>query len=143
MAYVCSDEQGLSPIKNLKVFDVVATPSFLITSSPTELGVARQDNKVRNPRNISVTATAQITQNGVDATTAPDEDGWQEYFCKDRDKVFSVVDASEKVYKGLSVESFKCSHSTQTPDLYDIQIEFVEILDTGEILRSSAAEDEA
>lgn len=143
MAYVCRDEEGLSPIKNLKVFDVVATPSFQITSSPTELGVARQDNKVRNPRKISVTATAKITQNGVGATTAPDADGWQEYFCKDRDKIFSVVDASEKVYKGLSVESFKCSHSTQTPDLYDIQIEFLEILDAGEIFDSNSADSEA
>ena len=133
-AYVYRDEDGLNPIKNLKVFDVQATPSFHVSSSPTELGVARQDNKVRNPGKVSVTAVAKITQNGVDATTAPDADGWQEYFCKDRDKVWSVRDTTEKLYKGLTVENFKCAHSSQTPDLYDIQIDFIEILDAGEIL---------
>lgn len=118
LTYVCRDGRGNTRVDPLFVFRVESHRRYSVTSNPTELGIVRQDNKVVQPRMVTVSAFAY--RNG------PSEyNDWEEYFTSF--EVFSVID-NGIVYNDLTLVSIKTRHDSEVPDLIAIDIEFEELL---------------
>ena len=134
--YVCSDKDATTPIEDLFVFRIEPHRKFSVTSNPTEKGVARQDNKIRHPMTVSVTAFAYRTfvrqMDGI-----PLGRDWEYFFTNDPYALFSAKD-NGKTYLNLTVESVKVTHDSEMPDLLSVNIEFTELLDADEFKKDEA-----
>jgi hypothetical protein len=135
--YVCLDKDGNTPITDLYVFTVAPTNKYNITQNPTEKGVVRQDNKVKLPPEITVEAYAYCNTGTDTAGSIPASRDWEDFFLGDPYSMFSVKDGG-RIFKNLSVENFSCKHDSQLPDLVELEISFIQILDAGELTNGAS-----
>lgn len=121
MNYICSDENGESPIEGFNVMKIRVNRTAKVISAPIESGQESFDNKVIQPLEVVVTGNILVSdETGAESTIA-------EMFASRAFKFYAIRE-EDRIYQKMVLKACPYDRETSTPDFKVYELTFVEAM---------------
>jgi len=121
MNYICSDENGESPIEGFNVMRIRVNRTTKVISAPIESGQESFDNKVIQPLEVVVSGTVLVSdETGAESTIAE--------MLASREFKFYAIREEDRIYQKMILKACPYDRGSENPDFKMYELTFVEAM---------------